>query len=361
MRARYCKSKGLRDDGAAVAVPHEHVVLASCLEGDYPVREAFGCVVARSLAVGAAPAKRLDLEAFVVGVQPAPQVPFELAAFLPPRLARVRIGLSEGAMDGKDSGHAPSFFVFFFDAVLFTRGWQKSGYMKRLEALPYLFPHIVLAVAAYGLAMDDIGPIQHVTQLFLLVIVVDHLLGSANNRSMSRATTASRDAIQSLSLWPTVPLHVALVLLGLERAADYGVLTREFVVLTVSVGFVGAMFTIPAAHELVHRATRVERLMGLTILGLFAYPHFAIEHVGGHHRNLGTPRDPATARFGESFFAFYERAIVDSAASAWALEARRLCRLRRRVLGVHNRLLRYLAALAAAYTLIALYFGDRKS
>jgi len=229
--------------------------------------------------------------------------------------------------------------------------------MKRLEALPYLFPHIVLAVAAYGLAMDDIGPIQHVTQLFLLVIVVDHLLGSANNRSMSRATTASRDAIQSLSLWPTVPLHVALVLLGLERAADYGVLTREFVVLTVSVGFVGAMFTIPAAHELVHRATRVERLMGLTILGLFAYPHFAIEHVGGHHRNLGTPRDPATARFGESFFAFYERAIVDSAASAWALEARRLCRLRRRVLGVHNRLLRYLAALAAAYTLIALYFG----
>jgi hypothetical protein len=54
------------------------------------------------------------------------------------------------------------------------------------------------------------------------------------------------------------------------------------------------------------------------------YEHFYTEHLRGHHVRVGTPADPATARFGESFETFFRRTVPAQFRSAWRIENRRL-------------------------------------
>lgn len=40
------------------------------------------------------------------------------------------------------------------------------------------------------------------------------------------------------------------------------------------------------------------------------YGHFSIEHNRGHHVRVATPEDPASARFGETFWEFLPRSVL---------------------------------------------------
>ena len=57
------------------------------------------------------------------------------------------------------------------------------------------------------------------------------------------------------------------------------------------------------------------------------YGHFYIEHNRGHHVRVATPEDPASARFGETFWEFLPRSVLGSLRSSWELEAQRMRRL----------------------------------
>jgi alkane 1-monooxygenase len=102
----------------------------------------------------------------------------------------------------------------------------------------------------------------------------------------------------------------------------------------------------------VHRRHRFERALGEILLASVSYTHFAIEHVHGHHRHVGTPHDPATARLGESFYRFLPRTVLGGVASAWRLEAERLARRGRGVLSPSNRMLRYGLTQVLLYPLV---------
>lgn len=88
--------------------------------------------------------------------------------------------------------------------------------------------------------------------------------------------------------------------------------------------FTGAAAT-NVAHELVHRTESPLALAtGRWLLAFSVDTTFAIEHVHGHHRHVATARDPATARRGETAFAFALRSTIDGNRSAWAIERDRL-------------------------------------
>jgi alkane 1-monooxygenase len=83
-------------------------------------------------------------------------------------------------------------------------------------------------------------------------------------------------------------------------------------------------FSIITAHELIHRRSRAQQALGRLLLCTVLYEHFYTEHLRGHHVRVGTPDDPATARFGEGFEAFFRRTVPAQLRSAWRLEKRRL-------------------------------------
>jgi alkane 1-monooxygenase len=81
---------------------------------------------------------------------------------------------------------------------------------------------------------------------------------------------------------------------------------------------------IVVAHELVHRKSWWMVLLGRLLLCTVFYEHYYVEHIRGHHLRIGTNEDPATARFGETYAAFWRRTVPAQFRSAWGLEAKRL-------------------------------------
>lgn len=96
--------------------------------------------------------------------------------------------------------------------------------------------------------------------------------------------------------------------------------------LALSVGALGGI-GINTAHELGHKKDTLERWLSKITLAQTGYGHFYIEHNRGHHVRVATPEDPASARFGETFWEFLPRSVFGSLRSAWRLEAQRLGRL----------------------------------
>ena len=83
-------------------------------------------------------------------------------------------------------------------------------------------------------------------------------------------------------------------------------------------------FSIVTAHELIHRKRPWEQNLGRLLLCSVLYEHFYTEHRRGHHVLVGTPDDPATARFGEAYEPFFRRTVPAQLKSAWRLEKKRL-------------------------------------
>ena len=50
------------------------------------------------------------------------------------------------------------------------------------------------------------------------------------------------------------------------------------------------------------------------------YGHFCIEHVKGHHVRVATPNDPATAKRGQSLYAFFLQSISGTLLHSFRLQ-----------------------------------------
>ncbi|AOK46572.1 alkane 1-monooxygenase [Burkholderia sp. MSMB617WGS] len=117
--------------------------------------------------------------------------------------------------------------------------------------------------------------------------------------------------------------------------------------------------SINTAHELGHKTSPFERWLAKITLAPVAYGHFFVEHNRGHHVRVATPNDPASARYGESFWVFLPRTVTGSVASAWRLERERLARGGRSVWTWRNEVLQAWAMTVALWG-AAIAFGGAK-
>jgi alkane 1-monooxygenase len=79
-----------------------------------------------------------------------------------------------------------------------------------------------------------------------------------------------------------------------------------------------------AGHELIHKRNPADKYLGMWTYSKMFYSHFMLEHSSGHHRNIATPEDPATALLGENFYAFFVRSVAGGHRDTWERETIRL-------------------------------------
>ncbi|MDB5505915.1 MAG: hypothetical protein JWR75_553 [Devosia sp.] len=232
-------------------------------------------------------------------------------------------------------------------------------------ALMNIFIIIGVMTVAYG------GPLTYAGLFlsFLLVGYVDELLGDAGPAE----ELPPRWFMQAM-LYLTLPLIVLLALVVVNvssetgfawldavsrlfgfdpiaaraRTGDYHV-TGAF----VSLGMYSGMAGVTVAHELIHRVDRpLDLIVGRWLLAFTWDTGFAIEHVYGHHRNVATELDPATARRGEYVLVFIIRSTIGQIINAYRTERDRLKRRGVRDMIYNNRFWRGQAmslAIAAAF------------
>jgi alkane 1-monooxygenase len=204
----------------------------------------------------------------------------------------------------------------------------------------------------------------------LLSSVVDEAAGDDRGRLVD-APVRLLDAMLFLTL-PLVALNltvlahlvgggdpVGLVLLLHRLGIDLEAARAATGPLSLAGGILGlGLFTGAAAtnvaHELTHRLDRpLSMLAGRWLLAFSFDTSFSIEHVHGHHRHVGTERDPATARRGEYVLAFAWRSFRDGNISAWRIERDRLARKGLPTFGWQNR---FLTGQAMSLALVALIY-----
>ena len=125
----------------------------------------------------------------------------------------------------------------------------------------------------------------------------------------------------------------------------------------VSVGLLSAPAVGAFGHELVHRTGRTDRLLGQVLLVNCLHTAFAVQHVSGHHRDIGTPADFTSVPRGMSFWRYLPGAVVGVRRTAARIEA---ARMRRRGLpwfSWKNRFLRGLVVEIAVVVAIVVLAG----
>ena len=181
-----------------------------------------------------------------------------------------------------------------------------------------------LWLPANALAFLWSGPhAWYVSPLFMLPVVVAFVLDDGPR-------TERRQPTPDLPAWPFDALVYGLAALqlltivGIVRMFSVQDLFSVDMIVMITVVGGSSGFSIITAHELIHRRKPWERTLGRLLLCTVLQEHFFTEHLRGHHVRVGTPEDPATARFGEDYQSFYRRTVPAQFRSAWALEKKRL-------------------------------------
>ena len=225
--------------------------------------------------------------------------------------------------------------------------------LRSTSAVPYWLGYVTLLVFVAGIQAGGMWTWLPVLFVFVALPLMDALAAPHVAYRDDRPGRWIYDL--PLFAWPALQVLAGVLALGAVGRETTTPLATIGIV--SSLGLLSGSVGINVAHELMHRSGRLERGLAELLMTLVAYPHFCIEHVLGHHKNVATPRDPATARLGESVYAFVGRVVPESLASAWRLEKRRVDRLGLTPFGVRDRRARQPVLLAAVMGVVGYAFG----
>lgn len=97
--------------------------------------------------------------------------------------------------------------------------------------------------------------------------------------------------------------------------------SMEYWARIMSMGIIAGIFGFNVGHELTHRVDNsLEKFAGNILLLGSLNLHFVTFHHGGHHRNVGKPTDPSTARRGEWLYTYWWRSHIGGFFEAWRID-----------------------------------------
>ena len=207
-------------------------------------------------------------------------------------------------------------------ALEFKEDWQDKRWWWLLS------PSIPLAFTASLLAFVWTGQwwcmLLAPVVIHVLLPLLDRVFGEDfSNPPESAVAQLDQDIFYRALVWAYVPLQWSGTVLGAWIATTQPLPWMGYVALVLTVGAINGI-GIGTAHELGHKKEALDRWLSKIALAPSAYGHFFVEHNRGHHKRVATPEDPASARMGESFWAFLPRSVWGSLQSAWVLEQERL-------------------------------------
>jgi alkane 1-monooxygenase len=193
---------------------------------------------------------------------------------------------------------------------------------------------------------------------FIFIPIAELFLpASTENMDEMEEEVALADPLYDWVVYLMVPLQYVMMGLFLYNVSFLNNSGWESVGKTFSMGIACGILGINVAHELGHRIKPYERLMSKMLLLTSMYMHFYIEHNRGHHKNVATPLDPATSRYGEILYIFWFRSVVQSYISAWEIEAKMLKKEGKKVWSLQNEMIQFQLIQIAFTVLILFVFG----
>ena len=227
-----------------------------------------------------------------------------------------------------------------------------------MQRLKYLLVYILPLSTLY--VFNSTGWYTFLPMLIFFVIVPSlelFLPVDAANFEEKIADDKKNESIYDWMLYLAVPVQVLMLIyfLFIIQATPFG--TLEFWTRTIAMGLMCGIIGINVGHELGHRHSRVEQLLGEILLLTSLNTHFLPYHNGGHHLNVATPKDPATAQRNQLLYTFWFTSHFGSYRQAWTLENRLMRHQGKSIFSLQNRMVVYTIANILLLGAIYYFFG----
>jgi alkane 1-monooxygenase len=231
-----------------------------------------------------------------------------------------------------------------------------------MSSLPYYLVFILPATSVTGAILSVqfgwwysfLTPVLSYIGLPLLDLIVGH---DTSNTPQGEIRNLENRIEFRIVTWLWAVSHVGLIVWGILEVQNPAHSILSIIGIIVSVGTSTGGVGITVAHELMHKSNKFEQLLSDVILLTVWYMHFAIEHTVGHHTNVATPNDPATARRNESLYKFLPRTILGSYFSAWTIEHSRLHKMGLSSWSSNNRMIYYTLLPIILFAVVYWVFG----
>ena len=218
-------------------------------------------------------------------------------------------------------------------------------------ALPFIFAPIIFLSTFYGGYTILLAPIFG----YVFITICDFIVKISIKSPDPNSETNLFYYKALLWVWPLI--QFILIFWCIYAVSSFSHLSIwECIFLMMAQGMITGAVGITFAHELMHQKSHKEKWLADILMGMAIYGHFRTEHLLVHHRYVGTSKDAVTARYNESFFAFFLRVIPSCLKSAWQEETTRLEKIGLSKSNFKNPFWRY-GFLACFFLLIAFVIG----
>jgi alkane 1-monooxygenase len=227
--------------------------------------------------------------------------------------------------------------------------------LKKLKYLSVLSLPICVWISFHSSGILTFLPALYlfvVIPFFELILKVDK-----QNLSEQEKTLAANDSFYSVLLYLMLPIQFGFLvyfMMHIQEAQS----TSDLIGRISSMGLMCGVLGINIGHELGHRSNRFERFIGELLLLTSLENHFLPYHNRGHHTNVGTKNDPATARRNEWLFIFWIRSQIGSYFQAWQIELTRMKIMKKHLFSLHNKMVQYTILYSLFLGSIYTYFGS---
>lgn len=208
------------------------------------------------------------------------------------------------------------------------------------------------AIAAGGSALWAVAPLFF---YFGVLPLLDSAFGEDPfNPTPEEAEALSRAPYYRALLFVAIAAFYASFFVSVVIATTHDLSPLAFLALALSCG-VATGGGLAVGHELGHKNDRLDHAGAFFMNALSGYGHFRIEHNRGHHADVATPEDSASARLGESVWRFALREIPGGVRRGFKHERDRLERRGSAFLSPQNEILQgYALSAALVVALVAL-------
>ena len=187
-----------------------------------------------------------------------------------------------------------------------------------MRDLKYLFAYTVPISTLVSFSSFGVGTYTAVFYAFVLLPILDVVLGKdSSNLTDEKANTKKINKIFDWMLYVNLPVVYGLMCCGFIKVYSNDYTLFEMIGICLSAGILLATNGINVAHELCHRKKYFEKAIGKALFLPCLYMHFYIEHNFGHHVNVGTPDDGATAKYKQNVYSFWINSVSKQYLDAW--------------------------------------------
>ncbi len=226
----------------------------------------------------------------------------------------------------------------------------------RWRAIKYTLPFLLYLGAWQSFTHTGWVTLIPVLVSFILIPLLELIVAAdMSNIDAAEEEMAKADRVYDWLLYLVVPLQYILLFTFLQSMTDPSLATMDKVSRVMVMGLLCGIMGINVGHELGHRVNSTEQFLAKSLLLTSLYMHFFIEHNRGHHKHVGTPNDPSTARRNESLYAFWFRSITGVYGKAWKIALEEQHKKGRAIF--QNEMLQFQVIELLFCVAIRLYFG----